>query len=814
MVIQAINLKILLCGDFFWPSIGGSELYLEDIATRLSELGHRVEIACRWQSNRTQQTYKNYFIHQFHCAGNLGSGITGDLAAYRSLVFENGFDCVFILTHPDNWNFAALRDPPDIRPRIVAMPSINAVNLEEWNRNDSISDVCKILRVPDLLIRASELGCDAKFFARMGLGSVFIPHAVEPKPNELEFRRHFNLSIDKPLLVMLANFWPVKNHDGLLKILRNVPGNWQILMIGHKVPFSKEKRYFKSVMRLSMQDDRVRIINGLPRDLSLSAIRDADLLLLPSKGESAGPLVVLEAMSLGTPWLATPNCNAVYDQAGGVVLPLSKFPQAIQTMLLKPDLLVKLGRLGKQDWANRFVWDKVIAAYAVSLTENNFEKFDFSMPLATRDENSILIKSFDGPLCGGQKIKPIISVVIPTFNRHTVLLKCLEALNSQTISPDDFEVIVCDDGSTDDTYKALQQFEARYPLRYFRQENVGQAVARNKAILESSADLILILNDDAILEPDALRIHLEEHSTRSNEKIAVLGHFRLHPEYNNLNGPFAHALDNSDLIFEYKFMVSNNGHKHNYFYTCNISIRKEYLLGVGLFDEAFGTAGAEDIEIGYRLCRGGLSIIYRPDCIAWHAHTLGVDGLAKMFMTRGKGGVLLFFRHPTLPHHYRGLTLCRAQEIQKRHQQMNPLILKLCAVLKKFDAMSFSLPRSQIVLSERHKKIHFKYLWAAGAEDLCICIQELTKNILENIKRIEYNNRPMQLDEAAIMVYPALSLIKWYYDTLGITQSNYLDQLIKLQSKMKLSIYLSKYKNHYLKITKGKYYLCPNVLKY
>lgn len=803
---QLRSLSILLCGDFFWPSVGGSELYLEDIAMRLTKLGHRVEIACRWQPERILETYKGLRIHQFRCSGNLVMGISGNLASYRRLVFEGGYDCIFILTHPDNWNFVALLNPPITRPRIVAMPSINAVNVEEWNCRGLSAEICKILRVPDLLIRASESGYDAKFIARLGLESVFIPHAVEPIPDDSNFRERFGLSDKKQLLVMVANFWPVKNHDMLLKALRDVPGDWQLALIGHKMPFFREQRYFKRVKRLASQDQRVLIIGGLSRELSLSAIRDADLVLLASKGESAGPLVILEAMSLGTPWLATPSCNAVHDQAGGIVQPLCMFPQTLRELLRRQDLLVKLGNLGRQDWSNRFTWEKVLPAYVDSLLGNELQKSSLLMHITTRNENALVQETLSLTM-SCRNSKPAISVVIPTYNRREILLRCLDALDRQTILYSDFEVIVCDDGSKDGTCDALTKLQTRYPLRCLRQENSGQAIARNRAILEASSDLILILNDDAILEPDALRIHLEEHASRNEERVAVLGNFSLHPEYNKLDAPVGLAIQNSDLIFDYTIMKAGRKYNYLFFYTCNISLRKKYLMEVGLFDSSFGTAGAEDIELGYRLYRKELSVVYRQDCIAWHAHTLGVEGLAKMFLTRGKGGVLLFLRHPELPHHYRGISLSRAREFMDRHERLTPLLSELCDVVTHYNSIVFS-PREQgVALSERENGINFRCLWQANENEIRMTVAKLIRNLKQSIENTQNSDVPSSLDVAARMVYPSLVFIKWYYDTLGVVTSPFLADLIEVNARLKVRSLMASTFNYFQRKVSGEKYL-------
>ena len=69
------------------------------------------------------------------------------------------------------------------------------------------------------------------------------------------------------------------------------------------------------------------------------------------------------------------------------------------------------------------------------------------------------------------------SICIPTYNRREILLRTLESLNVQTATPDSYEVIVADDGSSDGTPEALAALQTRYRLRCVTQPNAGPAAA-------------------------------------------------------------------------------------------------------------------------------------------------------------------------------------------------------------------------------------------------------------------------------------------------------------------------------------------------
>ena len=96
--------------------------------------------------------------------------------------------------------------------------------------------------------------------------------------------------------------------------------------------------------------------------------------------------------------------------------------------------------------------------------------------------------------------KPSISVIIPTYNSAVFLPEALQSVLSQTFLPQD--VIVVDDGSTDDTEDVLEPF--RRHIHYIRQENQGPAVARNRGIAEAKGDLIAFLDADDVWVPEKL----------------------------------------------------------------------------------------------------------------------------------------------------------------------------------------------------------------------------------------------------------------------------------------------------------------------
>ena len=685
-------LRVLLACDYFWPSVGGVELYVEDLARNLQAAGCTVEVACRRLPQRTASEHAGLRLHEFECVNDYGFALAdAALGRLRTLLAGKKIDCVLVLAQPDNWLEALLQEANSARTRVVFLPSINEMNPSLWRERGTTAKVARFLRVPDELVAVTEHGLDIRFINQVGRIAAYIPHAVEQDADQQNFRSYAGFDPDRPLLVMVANFWPVKNHLELLKVLEQATGEWQLAIIGHRVGHLGE--YHDQVARQAARDPRVKLLGGLPRGRAASAIRDADLLLVPSKGESAGPLVVLQAMSYGTAWVATPQCNAVADEAGGIVTELCKFPEVIRALLAAPGKRHELGQTGYRHWERCFTWKQSIPAFLAVLRGVGSVP-DLRMPADLRQETHA-IQNEIASLCqrdvgrpqsqspSGLDGAPRVTVIIPTYNRSATLIQCLEALARQTVPPSQFEVIVSDDGSTDDTPERVAAFRAPFEMRYLRQKNSGPAAARNRAIEQARGYYLYILNDDAILEPDALALHLAAHESRPGEKIAVLGRFAF-PSILTAT-PFGHALEHSDLLFNFVHLKAGGKHDFNSFFTCNLTLPRQAVIDAGLFDEVFTGPAAEDIELGYRLSQRGYQVLYEPKSVAWHHHQMTPEGFCRVHRTRGQGAITLLLKQPEAPW-YRGTDFATLRASLDRLAKTYPTVEHVVGLLNKVNA--------------------------------------------------------------------------------------------------------------------------------
>ena len=233
----------------------------------------------------------------------------------------------------------------------------------------------------------------------------------------------------------------------------------------------------------------------------------------------------------------------------------------------------------------------------------------------------------------------LLSIVIPTRDRGALLLRAVDALLDQTTDAGaQVEVIVVDDGSAEDIKAPLMAVAARREqadrLRYLFQPRKGPAAARNLGIREARGELVLFLGDDIVACPGLLREHVRAHTLEyPGQEFAVLGLADLAPQFCQTR----FALWWRRWNFRYWLLLEGRrSPDYSFFYTSNLSLKRGFLLQNGMFDEEFRYAAYEDSELGYRLARRGLELVFKPQANAYHWHEICLRSACQRMRTRGE----------------------------------------------------------------------------------------------------------------------------------------------------------------------------------
>lgn len=398
--------------------------------------------------------------------------------------------------------------------------------------------------------------------------------------------------------------------------------------------------------------------------------------------------------------------------------------------------------------------------------------------------NTVTDISAKGPYTAPAGSKPSyrLSVVIPTFNRKDILLRCLDHLALQDMPKSEFEVIIIDDGSSDGTFDLRHTVHQPYSLRWLAQANQGPALARNAGIAAAGGEYILFLNDDALLEPHVLRGHIEAHRRIGDPAAAVLGRFSVHPDFVPHDTPIGYCLEHSDLSFDYYRMQDRSTYDYLYFYTCNISLRRDFILADAPFDPEFLRVGAEDIEYGYRLQQRGCKIHYEAGLLAWHAHRLDPQGLGRMFVFRGKGGVVLFIKQNHLPHHTGGMTPPEAERFRRNRERLTPVIDRLLSSLSRLGTLECRAMEAKPRTFEAEGALgSYMHLWCAPDDQLQSVAESYARSY-EELEQKLAGATIIPLEDVAAALYPGLHFVKWWFDTCGVVDSPRLPDLMRLDS--------------------------------
>jgi GT2 family glycosyltransferase len=238
---------------------------------------------------------------------------------------------------------------------------------------------------------------------------------------------------------------------------------------------------------------------------------------------------------------------------------------------------------------------------------------------------------------------PEITAILTTHNRAHLLPRVLDGLVAQHLGRDRFEVIAIDDGSTDETLSILAGYVDRLPLRIVRQAPSGLAAAKNLGVFTSRTPVLLFMDDDDVADPDLLVSHLAMHVLHREATVAVLG-------FTDLDPPIAvmplmrHVTGVGGQLFSHSWMHAHQTLTFREFWGGRSSCKRSFLIEHGVFNPAF-RFGCEDIELGWRLDRVGLRVIYEPAARSTMIRALTFEDVCHRSIRQGRSQWLFAALH-------------------------------------------------------------------------------------------------------------------------------------------------------------------------
>ena len=201
----------------------------------------------------------------------------------------------------------------------------------------------------------------------------------------------------------------------------------------------------------------------------------------------------------------------------------------------------------------------------------------------------------------------MISVIIPSYNSEKTIQRTIEALLNQKFPKNNYEIIIVDDGSSDQTVNVARE----YPVKVFPLPHNGPAYARNFGAKKSRGNVILFTDSDCVPDKNWIKNMVEPFEDK--EVVGVSG------TYKTLNKEsFIARFGGYEIDQRHEKMAKQK--TIDFIGTFSAGYRKNIFLKFGGFDTRFKTSSGEDPELSYRIAKAGLKQVFKPSAFVYHPH--------------------------------------------------------------------------------------------------------------------------------------------------------------------------------------------------
>jgi GT2 family glycosyltransferase len=225
--------------------------------------------------------------------------------------------------------------------------------------------------------------------------------------------------------------------------------------------------------------------------------------------------------------------------------------------------------------------------------------------------------------------QPFFSIIVPTYNRSGQLAACLRSLAQIDYPRDRFEVIVVDDGSASSPEWVVSKFRNQADFTLIRQVHAGPGAARNAGAARSRGQYLVFTADDCVPAPDWLRTLARRFESLPN--CAVGGRI--------LNYLWANRYSvATDLLIQYLYHYYNRDALRAQFFTPNnLAVPVEHYRVSGGFDASFTSGTGEDRDFCDRWVSQGHKMVYAPEVVVYHSHSLSLPEFCLLHFRYGRG---------------------------------------------------------------------------------------------------------------------------------------------------------------------------------
>jgi glycosyltransferase involved in cell wall biosynthesis len=414
----------------------------------------------------------------------------------------------------------------------------------------------------------------------------------------------------------------------------------------------------------------------LSKDDLIRLYGEMDLMVSPFRGEGYA-MKIIDAMAVGLPVMMPAFGGPMEYAPSGGFLPLAfdevavgkcydtdhylvgpgaywcqvreeALIDSLRDFLTNPSRAEDAARVARAQIARRYTWTNAARSLVYALQKWRGEK---------ETKTSRRLRPATMPL----------SVIMPTKDRPTELAKTLEGYARQRSGL--FEIVIVNDHGDGEAVRRIASSCGK-GLRTQVIDNSGfpgPGAARNLGLEAAEGELFLVTGDDIIPAPDLIARHMDAHRRFPAAEDAFVGQVDWHPEM-NLEWFTRHIVGDGAQQFDYRALSDEQQVPFDRFYTSNVSWKRALTADIEqIFSEAFRYAAFEDIELGYRLSKRGLTLRYLAHALGHHLHPMTPRTFWDRMRRVGAMRTVLTAMHPRLVGND-GLVFYRELEIERRRR--------------------------------------------------------------------------------------------------------------------------------------------------
>jgi L-malate glycosyltransferase len=367
-------MNILICSEFFYPSVGGAQKVAEELAINFIKKGNSVTVATSYIKDRKYKIYKKINIREFKISGNSVNGIIGDVQDYKSFILKGSFDLIIVYA-AQQWTFDLICNFIDeIKTKVLSCPcGFSALNNPRYKKY--FEELPNKLKKFKKNIFHGKTYQDFEFAKRKKIKNVEIIHNAasleEFKYNSNNnFKKKYNLK--GKVILNVANYSFMKGQDlSILVLLLLKTKNVSLVFIGNNL-FLRKSIYFRFLKGISKIvnffsiNKKVIFLKKISRKDTLNAFFSSDVFLFTSRIECS-PLVLFETSAAGLPFVSRKVGNsseiANLTKCGYTKNSIFDISKKLDYIFDKKKHREKLSKNGRDNFLKKYNWEKISQKY-------------------------------------------------------------------------------------------------------------------------------------------------------------------------------------------------------------------------------------------------------------------------------------------------------------------------------------------------------------------------------------------------------------------------------------------------------------------